>query len=377
MKKILLTLALLAAVTVHAQYGITVDTNCVIKRGTNFFTANSNLWMSPMIGWIHDQQYISALQTNVVMSSHRYTIFSTNAFVMSGSNYIGRFPQLFDWTLMAPSVEIPGSMGLTTLLPEALWGSYDGTNGWFPLPDNFVCWSNISLSVVGTNTTGIGGVTIYGLDHPELYGNVISFDGQTWLANGKKVATQDDISQAVHALTPPVQMAGAWVLDSQATNGETVTWYNHNMAIFTMTGYAAGIPMANGGLDGTHTNLLIMTPVTNLVTGWLLETCTNLNAPVIWQTALGYTMTTNTGVVTFTAPMNFALQCQFFRLRNAATQSASFSIPVAMPALLLTPGTITNSTDPAAGAGLVCIDTNFVYVSVGTNRWKRASLSSW
>jgi hypothetical protein len=74
MKKILLTLALLAAVTVRAQYGITVDGNCVIVRGTNFFNANSNLWQTPIIGWINNQKYISSLQTNIVYSSQQYVL---------------------------------------------------------------------------------------------------------------------------------------------------------------------------------------------------------------------------------------------------------------------------------------------------------------
>jgi len=42
-------------------------------------------------------------------------------------------------------------------------------------------------------------------------------------------------------------------------------------------------------------------------------------------------------------------------------------------------GTVTNSTDSTGGrgAGLIRWDTNYLYVSVGTNQWKRAALSSW
>jgi len=45
----------------------------------------------------------------------------------------------------------------------------------------------------------------------------------------------------------------------------------------------------------------------------------------------------------------------------------------------LLPRTVTNSTDSTfgLGAGVVCVDTNYVYVSVATNRWKRAALSAW
>jgi len=47
--------------------------------------------------------------------------------------------------------------------------------------------------------------------------------------------------------------------------------------------------------------------------------------------------------------------------------------------LELTPRTIaaTNSTTWGRGAGLVCVDGDYVYISVGTNAWKRATLEAW
>ena len=45
----------------------------------------------------------------------------------------------------------------------------------------------------------------------------------------------------------------------------------------------------------------------------------------------------------------------------------------------LAPTTVANATNTtwSQGAGLVCVDTNYVYVSVGTNRWKRVAVSTW
>ena len=47
--------------------------------------------------------------------------------------------------------------------------------------------------------------------------------------------------------------------------------------------------------------------------------------------------------------------------------------------LQLTPRTVTNASDSTwgNGSGLVCCDSNYVYVSVGSNVWKRVALSSW
>jgi len=44
--------------------------------------------------------------------------------------------------------------------------------------------------------------------------------------------------------------------------------------------------------------------------------------------------------------------------------------------LQLTPRTITNSNDSTwgKGAGLICVDANYIYISTGTNTWKRAAL---
>jgi hypothetical protein len=372
MKKILLTLALLAAVTVRAQYGITVDGNCVIVRGTNFFNANSNLWQTPIIGWINNQKYISSLQTNIVYSSQQYVLFSTNAFMMSGSNFIGTFPQLYNWVLVAPFLAFASPFQFT----EQLWGSYSGTNNWFLITNGFMTFTNISLSVVSTNSAGVGTVTLYGIDHPEQIGHVVSLDGQFLLHNGSPIADQAYVNNYVHVMAPPVQMAGSWVLDSQYTNGDTVTFYNHGVAIFQLMGYAPLIARSYGGMDGTRTNMLINTAVTNLVPGWVMEVCTNLSPPIAWSPAT-YTLTTNSGVATFALPIYKGLLCQFFNLRNSAAQTAAFTIPVTMPALLLTPTTITNSSSPAAGVGLICADTNYIYVSVATNQWHRAALSAW
>ena len=46
---------------------------------------------------------------------------------------------------------------------------------------------------------------------------------------------------------------------------------------------------------------------------------------------------------------------------------------------LPTAGTVTNSTDSTSGhgGGLIRWDANYIYVSVGTNQWKRATLTSW
>lgn len=53
---------------------------------------------------------------------------------------------------------------------------------------------------------------------------------------------------------------------------------------------------------------------------------------------------------------------------------------VAVKSLLqLSPRTVSaaNASTYSYGAGLVCADSNYIYVSTGTNAWKRAALSAW
>lgn len=74
----------------------------------------------------------------------------------------------------------------------------------------------------------------------------------------------------------------------------------------------------------------------------------------------------------------------------AGTAAAAAGIALANQALLValngtvtpfgifqTPQTIATSTSPAPAAGYATWDSNFVYVSTGSNQWKRSALSSW
>ena len=319
-----------------------VDSNAASGGGsltdvTNVATAITVVSSNGVVGWVNTQNFITALTTNIARTSHKFTLFTTNNFTMSGSNYVGRFSQVYDSQIVAP--QVPGDIpGLMVPVPEKLWGSFSGTNNWFPLTNGAVYFTNISISVVGTNFTGLGSVTIYGLDHPELYGNVVAFDGQTFNFNGSKIATLNDLAATVHVLAPPVQMAGGWILDSQVVSGyELVTYYSHNSKIFELAASGSSINQAFGGIDGTGTNITILTPSTNLLTGWMLEECTNISPPVLWLPTTNFTTNISSGVVTFTVPINFGLQAQFFRLRLPSATTATFSVPATFSAGALYP----------------------------------------
>ena len=119
-----------------------VDSNAASGGGsltdvTNVATAITVVSSNGVVGWVNTQNFITALTTNIARTSHKFTLFTTNNFTMSGSNYVGRFSQVYDSQIVAP--QVPGDIpGLMVPVPEKLWGSFSGTNNWFPLTNGAV-----------------------------------------------------------------------------------------------------------------------------------------------------------------------------------------------------------------------------------------------
>ena len=150
-------------------------------------------------------------------------------------------------------------------------------------------------------------------------------------------------------------MSDSWIIYSDtATNANYISFTDHGNEIFKLISSSVGLNQAAGGWDATGTNILLLT--TNLPGGWFLETCTNITPPVTWNQTTNYTLSTNTGVITFTIPVNFSLTTCFFRLRTGASVGAIFSAPVSFNGGTIYPSnswnltTITNAL-ASLGAG--------------------------
>jgi hypothetical protein len=354
---------------------VKINTNNVATQNYVVGYVQSN--NSNIENWVQSQQYISALQTNVVFSSQQITLFSTNALAFSGSNYIGSFPQLYDWNLDVPIVG-GGGMVLGTNQFEQVMVSTNGGTNYFLASNGFITTNQVSVSIVG-EAGGIGSLTIFGVDHPELLGKTNGFFGQRIQfgnpVNANDAATKGYVDSALHVLSPPVQMAGSWLLNSYTTNGiNHVSYEAFNTAILDMASSASYVHIDSFARDSTGTNVILHLAITNLIPGWFVESTTNLNAPIIWTTTSNYTTATNGSDLVLTIPIDLNTQCRFFRIRTAAVTTISINA-----ILYLTARTITNSTDSTfnLGAGVVCADNNYIYRSVGTNQWKRTPFSTW
>ena len=86
--------------------------------------------------------------------------------------------------------------------------------------------------------------------------------------------------------------------------------------------------------------------------GWLNTEDASITALQTEFANLNWRMTTNVAALSALSPTN-------------GVATASF--------VLLTPQTITSSTNPTFGhgAGVLCADTNYLYLSIGTNHWQR------
>ena len=262
--------------------------------------------------------------SNSVLSSTLYVATNINPLNFSGSNYIGKFAQIYNWLLVAPNLG-GGGISPGTNEQENVTFSFTGTNGWF-YPTNLVygglVYSNVYVAVVGAAGSS-GALTIYGIDHPELYGRTNSFYGQynrfpapldpNDAANKNYVDTQ-----IANALTP----FSAW---TDATNLYHVSLNRNNQTLVDFTAAGIWIPIDGFTSDGTGTNGLLTIAQTNLLAGWNLQSSTNLLLANGWTTFTNYSMATNSGEVTFTIPYNFNISAQFYRAMLPGNNRATFN----------------------------------------------------
>jgi hypothetical protein len=81
------------------------------------------------------------------------------------------------------------------------------------------------------------------------------------------------------------------------------------------------IPLVSFSLSGT--NVLMVLNQTNLTTGYTIQSTTNLlNGSAGWMTFTNYTLSTNTGLVTFTMPIKPGESQRFWR----ALASSAFGV---------------------------------------------------
>jgi len=193
---------------------------------------------------------------------------------------------------------------------------------------------------------------------------------ETWLG--------DPIWRLNSPLSSPILITNIqtynWASNTVATGNNTVGVENGTNVLITVASGITNTPVLlySHTLAPPHwTRLACVSsyPATNV----FIRTQTNWDGgypPAI----VDYTYVTNRGIL-----MSFTMPYTDQGFIRAAAAASVPSFAELNGVLALTQRTVTNATSTtwAHGAGLVCVDSNYVYVSVATNAWKRAALSTW
>lgn len=270
--------------------------------------------------------------TNSIVSSRKILTYSTNNITWGTSNYLARVNGLSDFTASF------GQLGGTSFTPGTnvfgqLVGSYNGTTGWFVISNTFRTTNTISISAVGAGG-GLGNAQLYTIDHLELlgrtnylYGQEIQFDEPVQKSDA---ATKNYVDNQVGALKN-----ATFVLSTDTNNVVHYAYYGGGQTMqFDLWYQFIGIPINSLVLDGsTYTNVLMDIYQTNLTSSFTIQSSTNLNlGSVGFTTFTNYTLSTNTGVVTFTIPIYDSEPMRFWRAISGSKSGVTASTPLQMNA---------------------------------------------
>ena len=264
--------------------------------------------------------------SNQFLSSRELVTYSTNNFVWGTSNFLARVNGLYDFSVSFGTLGGGGLSPGTSVFGQ-LNGSYTGTNAWFVITNGFTTTNMISIAATGAGG-GQGSATLFTLDHWELLGRINYFFGQQ-VRFGNPVDQNDAATKGY-----------ADALFANAFNNNWSTWssngVNHfvysyqNYTVFDIASTTVWIPIQSFSIDGTGTNVLIGIAQTNLANGYQIQSSTNLALVAGFLAYTNYTMTTNSGVVTFKAPINLGEQMRFYRaISSSSSSSSAFYVPVA------------------------------------------------
>lgn len=341
--------------------------------------------------------------TNQVFQSKTLVTYTTNNAMWAVSNYLGRVHGLVDWSFSTGTDGGNPPMNI----PVEMRGSYNGTNGWFVITNNFAAGqqfttsNDITIVAITTGTSGRGGTiatpggcTLFTLDDWRFFRRTNWMDYQMI---GSLVAPSYNWQFANKFYCDTLfanAFNGNFARTTDTNGGVHVSYSYENLTVMDLIGsldwvkiescVASGWTPYDLGWTITYvpTNIVIAVAQTNLISGWTLQSSTNLALIAGFTGYTNYTTATNGGNLELTIPMTPQVSAnRFFRVVANTSTAAKITPALQLPngLVLTTPTTISTATNSTFGfgAGLMLCDTNYVYVSVGTNRWKRAALSSW
>ena len=341
--------------------------------------------------------------TNSMLNSFRTAAIVSNSVVMAAgeTNILGTVTNLagVDFTIPGywqTNAGWEGSNGPILLL------SFDGGTNWNPGSGSLV--TNVPVMVAFFSGTvpsnppvqqipmpgSVTNVTVYQLVRPDLFGITNAAYGQHFEATDpiypQEVATKNyvdgvflktdwwDAKQDVQFNGYNLNLSSTWQLATDSlTNSTSYRLRLLGQDLITAT---ASQPVSIAAVSVTvtnSTNILVKVP-TNGVIGSLRLQLSHYIKPTawIWLTNVPSVVTTN---YQWTIPKPYS-DTGFLMAMAPSTNEAVITLG---GFLRLRSVTITNSSDSTYGYtdGLIRWDSNYIYVSVASNLWKRAALSTW
>jgi hypothetical protein len=323
--------------------------------------------------------------TNAIVRSGSYVVWSTN--VLNLTNGVR-------WTVPV-TITNPAGMAYTLTQGDtaAMW-VWAGTTNW----DSGALTTTGAVeysfyaeapSNVGTPVNPVvSNITVYAMERPDLFGRTNLTVGQTLevvTPTGANQAANKGYVDTMVAGVNYMQNGGLYLSGSQLNLNSDWSWSGGTNGSWLRYLGVNVISFENPTLDfGTITSIrLTNTTVwvrvwTNGVTGTLVPHWTYDLVHPTWAAVSTVTNSYPTADGT-NYLLSFPLPNQtkaFIRVAKATT-----GVNVANLSALLSsaPRTITNATDTTwgKGSGLLTWDTNYLYISVGSNQGKRAALSTW
>ena len=381
-----------------APYMVPVGTNVVnstnawwvMKPGTNrldgweaWYTMNTNFaWVQQQFGGMSDAQ------TNAMLNSFKQVAVSTNGFSVpyGGTNVL---PFLI--------TNYAGCSYTITQGSPRMWFSLDYGTNWSYGGETLVTTGVVKLRftvdqipMMGPITGVVTNFTAYRMTRPDLFGRTNAAYGMNIRlgrpSHPDDAANKDYVDGLFNATAwwtasrdvdlngNALNLSATWQLKATGGTNDQVTlqWLGENVFKSTVE---APVTVTNVSLavDGIGTNCVVTVPTNGLASAPRLQVTHSLEpATWIWLAATPAVTGTNY-VFTFGFPYS---DHGFFLVAVPSSLPGAFTLA---QLLQLSPRTITNRTDTTwgYGAGLVCVDSNYLYLSVGSNSWKRVAVGTW
>jgi len=338
--------------------------------------------------------FLNVSNSEVILNSDTYAAWSTNGAIeltaqinnlgivlsngFAGASFQNFGPGLFDvaWTL-------------------------DGTN-WSKAMTNAevtVGVINIITEPGSSDPMGITNLTLLSWTEPSVFGKTNFTRGQILIVDRPKLAdaaaplrtvtnvawraVRNQTNWASIPAKSEVDLGGygerltaEWKRTATATtNADSLDWVWTGTNVWSVVGPpSVSVSRAEYSVVvSSLTNVLVTLPAAYTSSVPRVLFSHTAKSPVWSRLSSTATATNDTLEVAFTVPN---ADYGFFRI---AIDDGTPSFGTLNGVLELTPRTIaaTNSTTWGRGAGLVCVDGDYVYISVGTNAWKRATLEAW